>query len=63
MVSIFKSKECHSHTLFERGVNPLVSQRPNDVCQGPCTNWVDLLCHIHNLHDIKLGNNAKVVFL
>jgi hypothetical protein len=34
VVDFLESGECHGHAVHEKGVNPLVSQRPDDVCRG-----------------------------
>jgi hypothetical protein len=32
VVDFLESGEFHGHALLKKGVNPLVSQRPDDVC-------------------------------
>jgi hypothetical protein len=32
VVNFLESRGCHGHALLKKGVNPLLSQRPDDVC-------------------------------
>jgi hypothetical protein len=34
VVDFLELGEFHGHALLRKGVNPLVSRRPDDVCQG-----------------------------
>jgi hypothetical protein len=64
VVDFLELGEYHGHAIHEKGINHLVSQIHDGVCRGLAKVLVDFLCHsFHNLYVIKLGNNAKVVFL
>ena len=38
VVDYLELGECNSHIFLKKGVNTLVSERPNDVCQVSTTN-------------------------